>query len=50
MWENLITMVRMICFSYKYSQESGYSVDLKEKHGVSPEMAMELLFSPMRRN
>jgi hypothetical protein len=44
MYEYLIIMVRMIVFSYEYSKESGYAVDLDERRGISPQDAMLLLF------
>lgn len=44
MIENLITMVKMIAFSFELSRESGYQVGLRVKVGVSPREAMEILF------
>lgn len=44
MYENMLIMVRMICFSYRYSEESGYKLSLDARVGVSPQDAMRLLF------
>lgn len=45
MFENLIIMVKMICFSYELSKDSGYELSLEgKKKGLSPEEAMEELF------
>jgi hypothetical protein len=46
MIENLIIMVRMICFSYELSKESGYTFDLEQSKGISPQEAMAQLFGP----
>jgi hypothetical protein len=40
MIENLIIMVRMICFSYELSRESGWALN----RGMSPAQAMKVLF------
>lgn len=42
--ENMLIMVRMICFAYAYSEESGWELGLDNRTGVSPQDAMRLLF------
>ena len=44
MIENLIIMVKMICFSYELSKESGYKLDLENSVGLTPQEAMKQLF------
>lgn len=43
MIENLIIMVKMICFSHQYSKESGFP-SLDNDKVVSPQQAMQILF------
>lgn len=44
MIENLIIMVKMICFSYELSKDSGYKLELEDSVGFSPPEAMKQLF------